>query len=226
MNQSFSATLRDPVFAPRIESCRSVTIPSSVEKCRETGRVDCFRLEWKPGMPNRPHRFFDSDFAKVLEGMAYMVELHPEDKASADELDRFVDLVISAQQPDGYLNTYYTRVEPENRWKNLFDGHELYCAGHLIEAAVAHFHATGNRKFVDALARYADCIATVFGPGPDQKQGYPGHEELELALCKLADATGEKKYVDLAKFFIDRRGTSPNYFEQEAARSGGDGGRR
>ncbi len=220
MNHSFSAVMRDPVFAPRMESCRNATIPSSVARCRETGRIDCFRLDWKPGMPNQPHRFFDSDFAKVLEGMAYMVELHPEDKALAEELDRFVDLVISAQQPDGYLNTYYTCVEPENRWKHLFESHELYCAGHLMEAAVAHFHATGNRKFVDALARYADYIGSVFGPAPGQKQGYPGHEELELALCKLADATGEKKYAELAKFFIDRRGTSPNYFEEEAKRNG------
>ena len=220
MNHSFSATMCDPVFAPRMESCRSVTIPASVKRCRETGRIDCFRLNWKPGMPNQPHRFFDSDFAKVLEGMAYMLELHPEDKALAEELDRFVDLVISAQQPDGYLNTYYTCVEPENRWKNLFESHELYCAGHLIEAAVAHFRATGSRKFVDALARYADYISTVFGPGPDQKQGYPGHEELELALCKLADVTGEKKYVELAGFFIDKRGTSPNYFVEEAIRNG------
>ena len=220
MNHSFSAILNDPVFAPRIESCRDITIPSSVEKCRETGRIDCFRLTWQPGMPNRPHRFFDSDFAKVLEGMAYMLKLHPEDEALAAELDRFVDLVISAQQPDGYLNTYYTRVEPENRWKNLFDGHELYCAGHLIEAAVAHFHATGNRKFVDALARYVDYIGSVFGPAPEQKKGYPGHEELELALCKLAAVTGENKYIELAKFFIDRRGTSPNYFEAEAAERG------
>ncbi len=220
MNHSFSVTMCDPVFAPRMESCRSVTIPASVKRCRETGRIDCFRLNWKPGMPNQPHRFFDSDFAKVLEGMAYMLELHPEDKALAEELDRFVDLVISAQQPDGYLNTYYTCVEPENRWKNLFESHELYCAGHLIEAAVAHFRATGSRKFVDALARYADYISTVFGPGPDQKQGYPGHEELELALCKLADVTGEKKYVELAGFFIDKRGTSPNYFVEEAIRNG------
>ncbi len=220
MNHSFSATMCDPVFAPRMESCRSVTIPASVKRCRETGRIDCFRLNWKPGMPNQPHRFFDSDFAKVLEGMAYMLELHPEDKALAEELDRFVDLVISAQQPDGYLNTHFTVVDPENRWKNIYDCHELYCAGHLMEAAVAHFRATGSRKFVDALARYADYISTVFGPGPDQKQGYPGHEELELALCKLADVTGEKKYVELAGFFIDKRGTSPNYFVEEAIRNG------
>ena len=132
MNHSFSATMCDPVFAPRMESCRSVTIPASVKRCRETGRIDCFRLNWKPGMPNQPHRFFDSDFAKVLEGMAYMLELHPEDKALAEELDRFVDLVISAQQPDGYLNSYFSGVEPEHRWCNLYNWHELYCAGQYV----------------------------------------------------------------------------------------------
>lgn len=155
--------LSDPVFAERVERCRNSTIPSSVTKCRETGRIDAFRLAWKEGMPNRPHIFWDSDFAKVLEGMALALAQNPEDKELAAELDEYVDLVISAQQPDGYLNTYFTQVEPDKRWSNIFDWHELYCAGHLMEAAVAHFRATGNRKFLDTLCRYADYIATVFG---------------------------------------------------------------
>ena len=129
------------------------------------------------------------------------------------ELDEFVDLIISAQQKDGYLNTHFTVVEPEKRWKNLSRAHELYCAGHLMEAAVAHYKATGKRKFVDCMARYADYIAEVFGRNPGQKRGYPGHQEIELALCKLAEATGNRKYSDLAAYFINERGQSPNYFE-------------
>ena len=211
--------LSDPVFAERVERCRNSTIPSSVTKCRETGRIDAFRLAWKEGMPNRPHIFWDSDFAKVLEGMALALAQNPEDKELAAELNGYVDLVISAQQPDGYLNTYFTQVEPDKRWSNIFEWHELYCAGHLMEAAVAHFRATGNRKFLDTLCRYADYIATVFGTEPGKLHGYPGHEEIELALCKLADATGEQKYLDLAKYFIDERGKKPNFFLEEAERN-------
>jgi len=212
--------LSDPVFAERISACRSATIPSSVEKCRETGRIDAFRLDWKPGMPKQPHFFWDSDFAKVLEGMALMLAQNPEDKALAEELEGYVDLVISAQQPDGYLNLYFTVVQPENRWKNVFDWHELYCAGHLTEAAVAHFRATGSRKFLDALRRYVDYIATVFGTEEGKLHGYPGHEELELALCKLADATGEAKYLELARYFVDERGKNPPSSSKRRRNSG------
>ena len=203
--------LCDSVFAPRQKTGHDVTIPSSLKCCRETGRIDAFRLQWKKGDPNPPHVFWDSDVAKVLEGMAEMLMIHP-DPAMEKELDELVDLIVSAQQDDGYLNVHFTVVEPEKRWSNLGDWHELYCAGHLIEAAVAHFQATGSRKFLEAMCRYADYIASAFGPAPGQKRGYPGHEEIELALVKLYRATGEKRYLNLAKFFIDERGAAPNYF--------------
>lgn len=208
----------DTVFAPRQAKLFDATLPRSLEQCRVTGRFDAFRLNWKPGMPNRPHIFWDSDVAKVLEGVAYALMLEPDHPGLAEELDRAVDLILSSQQPDGYLNSYFSGVEPEHRWCNLYNWHELYCAGHLIEAAVAHYKATGNRKFLDGLRRYADLIAREFGPGENQRKGYPGHEELELALCKLADATGDPKYLELARFFLDRRGTEPNYFLEEAKR--------
>ncbi|TGS34019.1 glycoside hydrolase family 127 protein, partial [bacterium M00.F.Ca.ET.180.01.1.1] len=102
------------------------------------------------------------------------------------------------------------------RWTNLRDCHELYCAGHLIEGAVAYFQATGKRKLLDIMCRYADHIASVFGPEPGKKKGYCGHEEIELALVKLARATGENKYMELAKYFIDQRGQQPHYFDEEA----------
>lgn len=203
--------LLDPVFAPRQETGYRVTIPGCIRRCEETGRLKAFKLQWKKGEPEQPHVFWDSDVAKVLEGMAEMLMVHP-DPAMEKELDELVDLIVGAQQEDGYLNVHFTVVEPEKRWSNLGNQHELYCAGHLIEAAVAHFEATGSRKFLDAMCRYADYIASVFGPAPGQKRGYPGHEEIELALVRLYRAVGEKRYLELAKFFIDERGADPSYF--------------
>ena len=203
--------LNDRILSPRQKTGRKATIPECIEKCRTTGRLRAFELKWRPGDPDKPHVYWDSDVAKVLEGMAWSLIVSPDPKLEA-QLDDLVDLIVSAQQPDGYLNTHFTLVEPENRWKNLHHEHELYCAGHLIEAAVAQFEATGKRKFLDAMCRYADLIASVFGRGPGQMRGYPGHEELELALVKLYRATGEKRYLELAKYFIDERGAEPNYF--------------
>ena len=126
------------------------------------------------------------------------------------------------QQPDGYLSSWYQRMQPGKRWTNLRDCHELYCAGHLIEGAVAYYQATGKRKLLDVMCRYADHIAAMFGPEPGKKQGYCGHEEIELALVKLARVTGERKYMDLAKYFIDQRGQQPHYFDEEARARGAD----
>lgn len=204
--------LCDTFLYPRQELGRSSTIPASLARCEETGRLKAFTLQWKEGDPDQPHIYWDSDVAKVLEGMAYTSALF-QDKDLEKQLDELVALVLSAQQPDGYLNTHFTVVEPENRWKNLFDWHELYCAGHLIEAAVARYEYLGKRDFLDAMCKYADLIWNVFGP--DGKPGYPGHEELELALIKLYRATGNKKYLDLSNLFIERRGTEPNYYLQE-----------
>lgn len=208
----FSVKLADSFLAPRQALGRSSTIPASIARCEETGRIDAFKLNWKEGDPNKPHIYWDSDVAKVLEGMAYASALF-QDKEMEKQLDDLVALVISAQQPDGYLNTHFTVVEPEKRWQNLFDWHELYCAGHLIEAAVARYEYLGKRDFLDAMCKYADLIWSVFGP--DGKQGYPGHEELELALVKLYRVTKNKNYLELSKLFIDRRGTEPNYYMQE-----------
>ena len=108
------------------------------------------------------------------------------------------------------------------RWTNLRDSHELYCAGHLIEAAVAHFEATGKRTLLDVMCRYADCIDRSFGRGAQQQRGYPGHEEIELALVKLHRATGEARYLALARYFIDERGQQPHYFDGEARARGED----
>lgn len=203
--------LNDGVFAPRQETNWKTTIPSCIRRCEETGRLKAFKLQWKEGDPDKPHIYWDSDVAKVLEGMAAALMLHP-DPAMEKELDDLVALVVGAQQPDGYLNTHFTQIEPEKRWTNLHDWHELYCAGHLMEAAVAHYEATGKRTFLDAMCRYADYIDSLFGREPGKKRGYPGHEEIELALVKLYHATGEKRYLELSRYFIEERGTEPNYY--------------
>ncbi len=166
----------------------------------ETGRIDAFALDWKPGMEPEPAYFWDSDVAKWIEAVSYSLASHP-DPALEAQLDDVIALVVSAQQPDGYLNVYFTVVEPEKRWINLRDCHELYCAGHLIEAAVAHFQATGKRTLLDAMCRYADYIDTVFGTEEGKKRGYSGHEEIELALVKLYHATGEERYLRLSPLF-------------------------
>ena len=206
-----AVSLADTVLAPRVEANRAATIPACLKHFEKEHCIDALRLKWRKGDKWFPHIFWDSDVAKVAEGMARELARKP-DPALAKQLDRLARLIVSAQQPDGYLNTHFTLVEPEKRWTNLHDWHELYCAGHLMEAAAAHFEATGERFFLDAMRRYADLIAKTFGRKPGQKRGYPGHEEIELALCRLARATDETKYLDLAAYFVDERGRKPNYY--------------
>jgi len=208
--------IADAFWSPRLEVNRAVTIPHQYKQCKATGRIDAFRLKWKQGDPNPPHIFWDSDVSKWIEAAAYTLAAHP-DRALEKLLDETIDLIVSAQQPDGYLNTHYTVVEPGRRWTNLKDCHELYCAGTLMESAVAYVQATGKRKFLDTVCRYTDYIATIFGTKPGQKRGYCGHEEIELALVKLFKATGRDKYLKLAKYFVDERGRRhPHYFDVEA----------
>jgi DUF1680 family protein len=163
--------------------------------------------------------FQDSDFYKWLEAVGYSLSINPEPelKKIADDI---IELISKAQQQDGYLNTYFTVKEPNKRWSNLRDCHELYCAGHLIEAAVAYHNATGNTKILDVVCRLADHIDSTFGQEQGKKRGYPGHEEIELALVKLYRLTGEQRYLVLSKFFIDERGKKPLYFELEAQSRG------
>lgn len=164
--------------------------------------------------------FQDSDLAKWLEAVGCSLEANPdlELEALADEV---IDLIEKAQQSDGYINTYFTLKEPEKRWTNLLECHELYCAGHMIEAAVAYYSGTGKKKLLDIMCRFADYIAEVFGTEPGKKRGYCGHEEIELALVKLFNATGNERYLKLAEYFVDERGQEPNYFQMEFERRGG-----
>lgn len=158
--------------------------------------------------------FQDSDVAKWLEAVAYQLATNP-DPDLEKMADSVIEIIEKAQQPNGYLNTYFTIAEPEKKWTNLTDCHELYCAGHMMEAAVAYYQATGKRRLLDIMISFADLIDEKFGSESDKIKGYPGHQEIELALMKLYDVTGEVRYKELAKYFIDERGQEPYFFHQE-----------
>ncbi|MBA7467125.1 Non-reducing end beta-L-arabinofuranosidase [subsurface metagenome] len=216
-----NVTIDDSFWAPRIEINRERTIPYEYKMFKATGRMDSLKLGWEPGKEPVPHFFWDSDIYKWIEAASYSLTTHPDSQLDS-LIDGLVGLITKAQQPDGYLNTYYTVVEPGKRWTNLRDRHELYCAGHLLEAAVAHFQATGKRTLLDVACCYADYIDTLFGSKPGKKPGYPGHEEIELALIKLYQVTGERRYATLSKFFVDERGQQPHYYDREATERGED----
>lgn len=158
--------------------------------------------------------FQDSDLYKWLEAVAYSLRHHPDPRLE-QIADDSIELIAQAQHDNGYLNTYFTIQEPGKQWTNLYEAHELYCAGHLIEAAVAYYQATGKRKLLDISCRFADLIDRMFGPKPGQIRAYCGHQEIELALVKLHTITGEERYLNLSRFFIDERGKQPNYFIEE-----------
>ncbi|WP_018237153.1 glycoside hydrolase family 127 protein [Ensifer sp. BR816] len=198
-----------------------------LDRCVEAGMLSAIDVDHpNPGIiiPIQPwggttQMFWDSDLAKSIETIAYSLYRKPNPTLEA-RADDIIDMYERLQDDDGYLNTWFQRVQPDRRWTNLRDHHELYCAGHLIEAAVAYFQATGKRKLLDVMCRFADYAIKLFGHGEGQLRGYCGHQEIELALVKLARVTGEKKYLDLAKFFIDERGREPHFFTEEAIRDG------
>jgi DUF1680 family protein len=206
-------------WAERQKTNRESTIPAVYHQTKITGRIDAWKIDWKPGQPHMPHIFWDSDTAKWIEAVGYSVATHPNPEFE-QQVDEVVDMMEKAQLPDGYANSHFITVEPQNRWRNLRDEHELYCAGHLIEAAVTYSQTTGKSKMLDVLRRYADHIDTTFGPGDVQKHGYPGHPELELALVRLYRATNEPRYLELSKYFIDERGQQPHYYDLEAVARG------
>ena len=163
--------------------------------------------------------FQDSDVAKWLEAVAYRLTTHP-DPALETLADEVISIVAKAQQPDGYLDTYYIVAQPGKRWTDERRKHELYCAGHMMEAAVAYFEATGKRALLEVVCRLADHIATIFGPEPGKKHGYPGHQVIEMALVKLHRVTGEKRFLALASYFIDERGKRPHFYDVEERERG------
>ncbi|RZK29427.1 MAG: glycoside hydrolase family 127 protein, partial [Hymenobacter sp.] len=209
--------LTDHFWAPRIEINRTVTIPASFERCESTGRVKNFEMAAaKTGKFCTTFPFDDTDIYKTLEGASYSLSVHPDAKLMA-YCDTLIRKVGAAQEPDGYLYTART-IDPEHphawsgkaRWEKEREmSHELYNAGHLYEAAAAHYYATGKKTLLNIALKNADLVCSVFGPG---KQAVaPGHEIVEMGLVKLYRITGKPEYLATAKFFIDQRGHYTGY---------------
>ncbi len=159
--------------------------------------------------------FQDSDVYKWLEAVAYTLKRVPEDKKLREAADSVVELIAAAQEDDGYLGTYFTIEAPERKFKRLYQSHELYCAGHFIEAAVAYHQATGNQLVIDTACRLADCLDRHFGPEENKIHGYDGHEEIELALFRLHEITNNKRYLELGRYFLYQRGKDPDFFRRQ-----------
>lgn len=203
--------VKEGFWLPRLETNRKITIPFALEKCEKTGRINNFAKA--AGMMEgsfEGRRYNDSDVFKVMEGAAYSLSNHP-DPELEKYMDRLIEKIAGAQEEDGYHYTARTidleNLPPgtgEKRWSNLGSSHELYNVGHMYEAAVAYFRATGKRNFLDVALKNADFILQTFGP--DKRRGFPGHQEIEIGLVKLFRVTGNKEYLKLAKFFLDERG--------------------
>ncbi|KAI8963779.1 glycoside hydrolase family 127 protein [Daldinia sp. FL1419] len=205
------------------------TAKAQLKRMKDSGQYDAFSLKKKPTYdksrwPCPPPVYWDSDVAKWIEGACYLLseEYDAEIDAAVREL---ANMIRNAQQPDGYLNTWFTIEEPKGRWSNIRDKHELYCAGHLIEAALAHSNYYKNNLLIEPLEKYIKLISTVFGPGLNQKHAYPGHPETELALLRLYTATGNEDAYKLAQYFVEERGNPTgqdgiHYYEWERQQRG------
>ncbi|MBQ8972650.1 MAG: glycoside hydrolase family 127 protein [Clostridia bacterium] len=220
------ASIRDPFWARIREVVRKEGIPyqwralnDQIPDAEPSYCMRNFRIA--AGQEQGAHAgyvFQDSDVAKWLEGAAYTLRWHPDAELEAT-VDGAIEQIVAAQQPDGYLDTYYIINGLDKRWTNLKDNHELYCAGHMIEAAVAYYHVTGKRVLLDAMIRYVDYIDSVLGPEEGKLHGYPGHPVIEMALMRLYDITKDPKHLKLAKYFVDQRGQAPLYFKEEDERN-------
>ena len=188
----------------RIETNRVATIPHLLKKCEDTGRINNYRVTI--GVVTGEFRgiyFNDSDLYKVIEGIGYSLNNAP-DAGLEKFTDTIIRLISLSQQTNGYLNTFHVIKEPNKKWKNIRDKHELYCAGHFFEGAVAYYNATGKREILDTALRLADYICDEFAPG--KRLDPPGHQGIEIGYVKLYKATGNKKYLDQAQFFLEQRG--------------------
>ena len=205
----------DSFWGQRLKASRDVTIPLAFSKCEETGRYTNFEKAANPSdsYEVKGYSFDDTDVYKTIEGASYSLQTYP-DKKLVHYIDSVLDIVAKAQEKDGYLYTSRT-MNPKHphewagdkRWSKVEDlSHEFYNLGHMVEGAVAHFQATGSRKFLDIACRYADCVCREIGTKPGQVCVVPGHQIAEMALCKLYVLTGEQRYLDQAKFFLDYRG--------------------
>lgn len=214
-NIEFSDTeITGGYWKTRQEINSEVTLKSVYERFKETHRFDALKCEWKDGDPDMPHIFWDSDVAKWIEGAAYILNSKDDDEA-AEIIENAIDCIIENSDENGYFNSHYLVTEQGERFRHR-DCHELYCAGHLFEAAVAYYEITGKDRFLKAMCKFADYIEKVFKNEKSAAFTTPGHPEIELALMRLYKATGEKRYADLAKYFIDEHGKyadDNNYYD-------------
>ena len=208
---------------------REVTVPSQHQRLDEERFLEVLNFDQPPGPLARPiqpsglsmQHFFDSDFGKWIEAASYTLKAHP-NPALEDKIDAIVAKLAQGQMADGYLNSWFIRREPDKRWTNLRDLHEMYSMGHLLEGAVAYFEATGKRAFLDVMIRAVEHIDATFGREPGKLRGYDAHEEIELALVKLYRVTNDPKHLALAQYFVDERGQMPSYYDAEARQRGDD----
>lgn len=210
-----SVKVTDSFWGQRLKASREVTIPLAFSKCEETGRYENFVRAAHPSDEYKVEGFSfdDTDVYKTIEGASYLLQTYP-DKKLEKYIDSVLQIVAAAQEPDGYLYTART-MNPKHphdwagpeRWTKVEElSHEFYNLGHMVEGAVAHYQATGKRNFLDIAIKYADCVCKAIGNGPDQKKLVPGHQIAEMALVRLYLVTGDRKYLDQAKFFLDARG--------------------
>jgi len=195
-------TITDHFWGPKIEINRVTGIRHALQQASRS--IEDFDIAaGKKSGEHQGRLASDSDVYKIIQGAAYALH-HTPDQELETIIDTIIDRIVAAQQPDGYLFSYWITNDLSNRWTDIERKHELYCAGHMFEAAAAYYEVTGKRKFLDAAMRFADHINSIFGP--DKRLDVPGHQEIELALYKLYEVTGEKRYLDLSIFFIDERG--------------------
>lgn len=212
----------DPFWRAQQEQNRRVALPGQLAHMRDRGNFRALSGEWNADADYTPHAFWDSDLAKWIEAASYSLATHWDPDLDR-EVEEIIDLLERAQQPDGYLNSYFTTVGAGRRFTDHLDAHELYCAGHLIEAAVAHAESTGRRRLLEIACRYADLIDERFADDGPDAGGYDGHPEIELALMRLAHATGIDRYRDLAARLVENRGQQPPFFDLERQRRGTPG---
>lgn len=222
-------TIEGDFWRERLDTVLTRTIPSQHRQLAEHGILESLTVPQPPPplrIPRNHHNFttqifWDSDVGKWIEAASYALR-HRRDAAIEAQIDEITEWLAKAQLPDGYLNCWYIGREIDKRWTNLRDNHELYCAGHMLEGAIAYYQATGKRRLLDIMLHYVDHIAETFGPEENQKHGYCGHQEIELALIKLYAVTRDRKHLDLAAYFINERGKQPHYFDIEAVARGAD----
>ncbi|MHC4603589.1 MAG: glycoside hydrolase family 127 protein [Planctomycetota bacterium] len=202
--------VKDNFWTPRLETSRKITIPYAFKKCEETGRIRNFEKAARLIQGKHEGIYFnDSDVYKIMEGAAYSLQVNP-DTMMRLYLEKVIKIMAAAQWEDGYLFTFYSipQRQPEKLWTNVPSIHEQYCVGHMYEGAVAHYLVTGSKAFLDIATKNADLICDVFAEG--KRTDPPGHQEIEIGLCKLYRVTGNEKYLDQAKFFLDQRGRKGN----------------